>query len=187
MTPRCGSSGSDSPLRRAAAGNCRLRRLRCIGLRAGRALDYSVCRASGSSSRAASACAAGCGTAAAARAAHDRSADRTASGVQSSAAAAGRARCTDRARPRERCVPRPGVRCRDSQFFSVRVRRCPAEVRRVRLRPGERRPMHPTRRRRQVRVRSVLVRGFRLRDRLVLALVRALRRAGPASAMFRVA
>jgi len=61
------------------------------------------------------------------------------------------------------------------------------EVRRDPCVPGNAVPCIPRARPQRVRVLWVLVRGFRLRGRLVLAADRELPRAGPANAMFRVA
>jgi hypothetical protein len=84
-------------------------------------------------------------------------------------------------------VPRPDVQCPGSQFFSARVRQYPAEVRRVHCVPASAVRCIPRARLLPARVLSVLVRGFRLRDRFVPAVVLVLPRVGPASAMFRVA
>ena len=85
------------------------------------------------------------------------------------------------------CVPRPDVRCPGSQFFSARVRKCPAVARRVRCVPASVVRCIPRARLQQARVLLELVRGFHLRDQVVPAVVRVLPRDGPASAMFRVA
>ena len=78
-------------------------------------------------------------------AANDRSPDRAASRLQGAlrpAAPAGRGARSAHGRPP--CVRPPGVQCRDSRFSSARVRVRPTRIRPP-LRPGERRPMHPTR------------------------------------------
>ena len=86
-------------------------------------------------------------TAAASCAAHDRSADWTTSGVQSSAAASGRAGRTDArpVRPRAPCVHAPGRPVPGQPIFQRPRPMAPGGGPPRPLRPGERRPMHPTR------------------------------------------
>ena len=78
-----------------------------------------------------------------------------------------------RAHLQEPCVPRPDVQCRDSRFFSVRARKFRAEDRRVPCVQGNAVRCILRARRRQAHVLLGLVRGYRLRDRLVRELVLA--------------